>query len=319
MPLGLGDLATMLTTAPTERAKPVDGDLNDGCVAKLPCHPSPKDAIKRITPQTLVEVLRGKYHRPEHVLVIDCRYGYEFDGGHILDAHNVTSMEQAERLLFWPPPSEHRCLIFHCEFSSERAPRLALNVRHRDRALNEGRYPFLHYPEMYILEGGYAAFVEAFPAAVAPPGGYTPMASERHRDELAQCRRQRRTWTLGPAGKPVKRARIDDHFPHRHPNHRSNSSNGNEGGPRCDKALSQRLRSASQDSRLYRQHSPSTAMRFSHSQPVGHESDGDDYGGGMDDELASNTGCTQDMARLLTSVHDFECPLHEEVLSSCMY
>ena len=47
-------------------------------------------------------------------------------------------------------------LVFHCEFSSERGPRMARFVRERDRALNE--YPHLHYPELYILKGGYKEF-----------------------------------------------------------------------------------------------------------------------------------------------------------------
>ena len=43
-------------------------------------------------------------------------------------------------------------LVFHCEFSSERGPRMCRFVRERDRSVNE--YPALHYPELYILKGG---------------------------------------------------------------------------------------------------------------------------------------------------------------------
>ena len=51
-------------------------------------------------------------------------------------------------------------LIFHCEFSSERGPKMSRFLRDQDRELNKDCYPRLNYPEMYILEGGYKAFYE---------------------------------------------------------------------------------------------------------------------------------------------------------------
>lgn len=57
-------------------------------------------------------------------------------------------------------------IIFHCEFSSERGPRMCRFVRERDRAMNE--YPSLHYPELYILKGGYKEFFQDFKVR-APP------------------------------------------------------------------------------------------------------------------------------------------------------
>lgn len=56
-----------------------------------------------------------------------------------------------------PVSSEKRVLlVFHCEFSSERGPRMCRFVREKDRMVNE--YPNLHYPELYILKGGYKDF-----------------------------------------------------------------------------------------------------------------------------------------------------------------
>lgn len=57
-------------------------------------------------------------------------------------------------------------LIFHCEFSSERGPRMCRFIRKRDRAMNE--YPRLHYPELYILKGGYKEFFQQFQVRSAP-------------------------------------------------------------------------------------------------------------------------------------------------------
>lgn len=53
-------------------------------------------------------------------------------------------------------------IIFHCEFSSERGPSLLRFLRNQDRALNQDVYPYLHYPELYLLEGGYKSFYENF-------------------------------------------------------------------------------------------------------------------------------------------------------------
>lgn len=66
-----------------------------------------------------------------------------------------------------PSCSDRRVvIIFHCEFSSERGPRMCRFVRERDRAVNE--YPSLHYPELYILKGGYKEFFRDFKVRSAP-------------------------------------------------------------------------------------------------------------------------------------------------------
>lgn len=43
----------------------------------------------------------------------------------------------------------------------------------------------LKYPELYILDGGYATFYEQFPQR-CEPSGYTPMDCREHRSELAK-------------------------------------------------------------------------------------------------------------------------------------
>lgn len=55
--------------------------------------------------------------------IIDCRYPYEFEGGHIRGATNIYTEEGIKELVDTPVATP-TVLIFHCEFSSERGPKL---------------------------------------------------------------------------------------------------------------------------------------------------------------------------------------------------
>lgn len=82
-------------------------------------------------------------------------------------------------------------LIFHCEFSSERGPRMCRFIRERDRASND--YPSLYYPEMYILKGGYKDFFPQHPT-FCEPQDYRPMNHEDFKDEMKTFRLKTRSW-----------------------------------------------------------------------------------------------------------------------------
>jgi M-phase inducer tyrosine phosphatase len=67
--------------------------------------------------------------------VIDCRFDYEYNGGHIPGAVNINTTNQLEELLLGPSLMKPRpsvsgdsqkktILVFHCEFSAKRAPTL---------------------------------------------------------------------------------------------------------------------------------------------------------------------------------------------------
>jgi M-phase inducer tyrosine phosphatase len=67
--------------------------------------------------------------------VIDCRFDYEFNGGHVPGAININTTTQLEEYFLGttvnkPVPSvsgdgeSKHVLIFHCEFSAKRAPTL---------------------------------------------------------------------------------------------------------------------------------------------------------------------------------------------------
>ena len=56
--------------------------------------------------------------------------------------------------------NKNHVLIFHCEFSSERGPKMYRHLRSLDREINSDFYPRLNFPEIYVLEGGYKAFFQ---------------------------------------------------------------------------------------------------------------------------------------------------------------
>lgn len=72
--------------------------------------------------------------RIKRFVIIDCRFDYEYEGGHITDAINLSEMAAVDKALLGPcdlpepSTSEHgpaggkTVLIFHCEFSAKRAP-----------------------------------------------------------------------------------------------------------------------------------------------------------------------------------------------------
>ena len=126
-------------------------------------------------------------------IIIDCRYDYEYKGGHIDGAINIRCPEVLERLFFSnrallyhsdyldsikhdfegvinklqdlqnleehiPKDAPAPLIIFHCEFSQKRGPRALNALRKMDREINYNKFPYLHYPQLYIIEGGYKNF-----------------------------------------------------------------------------------------------------------------------------------------------------------------
>lgn len=140
----------------------------------------PTDSIPRIDRSTLLEVLDGKYN--EHFdskLVIDCRFEYEYEGGHIGSAINYNDKDLLTSHLFRTPMEGRTLLIFHCEYSAHRAPLMARHIRAQDRAANAECYPRLTYPDVYILEGGYSGFF-AEHASRCEPQAYVEMDAAEH-------------------------------------------------------------------------------------------------------------------------------------------
>lgn len=54
-------------------------------------------------------------------------------------------------------------VIFHCEFSQNRAPKSYKFFRSLDRLRNQQNYPHLSFPELCVLDGGYKLFHSQYP------------------------------------------------------------------------------------------------------------------------------------------------------------
>ncbi len=139
----------------------------------------------------MISLIDGTYcDSIDSFAIIDCRYPFEYSGGHIAGAENISCPNVLEKRFFSNPTKNPKnVVIFHCEYSLQRAPRMyfslmikrALHFRSTDRQLNE--YPSLFYPEMYILQGGYKNFYTKY-AHRCDPQDYVSMNSADYREEL---------------------------------------------------------------------------------------------------------------------------------------
>jgi M-phase inducer tyrosine phosphatase len=171
----------------------------------------------RINCKTLDNLLDGMYNSAiAKFTVIDCRFDYEYNGGHIPGAININTTTAVEEFLLGPnlqkpKPSvsgdsnKKTILVFHCEFSAKRAPTFAKHLRARDRAMNNHFYPKIYYPEVYILEGGYCQYFKTSAHRCLPPA-YVRMDDPKHlasrREDLDQFRKVRfgRNKSVGDVG-----------------------------------------------------------------------------------------------------------------------
>lgn len=142
--------------------------------------------LKYIKTSALVDLLEGK-HTIDYE-IIDARYPYEFEGGHISGAKNIFRTEDITSYFFEKAtinPEKKKAFIFHCEFSSERGPAMLKHLRQLDRKINE--YPKLNYPEIYLLKDGYKEFFQNH--SFLTTGSYVPMLDCNFAQELRKFRR----------------------------------------------------------------------------------------------------------------------------------
>ncbi|OHT05905.1 Rhodanese-like domain containing protein [Tritrichomonas foetus] len=154
--------------------KSVAFDLKANTSAPFPVIPF-KGNVPHISPETMCKILSGSYkERFESVHIIDCRFNYEHEGGHIKGSLNCNDPAFLKEK-FFKDPMEKALVIFHCEFSQNRGPEVASIFRSIDRKMNKECYPKLFYPNVYVLHGGYKDFYNKYPEWC--DGGYTKMVN----------------------------------------------------------------------------------------------------------------------------------------------
>ncbi len=135
-------------------------------------------SILRLSPQQVANLLtQPQQHGFDAVCVIDCRYGYEYDAGHIKGALNVQTEKGILDLYQKVKQVAARtCFVFHCEYSQNRGPSMMYKFRGIDR--NYHKYPELACPSLCLLVGGYRPFFAHFPDMC--DGGYVEMRDPEH-------------------------------------------------------------------------------------------------------------------------------------------
>jgi len=180
-------------------------------------HPS----LRSITCHTLAHLMKGSFKNTVHSYrIIDARYRFEYEGGHINGAENWQHGEDEKFISAFLPttaldaaPAFHpdnekkrEILIFHCEFSSQRGPDFYMKLRERDRQLNQNVYPALYHPECYLLHLGYKEFYSQYPELCS--GKYTTMVDPKHENDLRKMRAKSKSWSGGTIMRTGRMARL---------------------------------------------------------------------------------------------------------------
>ncbi|GJD09855.1 hypothetical protein Gasu2_40800 [Galdieria sulphuraria] len=158
-------------------AKPLI-EVQTDLAGNKPSTQTDKDSIFFISARTAAQAILNTTTSSLNIIIIDCRFPYEYEGGHIRNAYNCYIPKQIEDLLCppgWETQPVADAIIFYCEYSSHRAPKMSQNLRSLDRNAHFHSYPFLSYPHLYIISKGYREFYIEFPELCVPQGGYTPM------------------------------------------------------------------------------------------------------------------------------------------------
>uniref|UniRef100_A0A8C5SMJ6 protein-tyrosine-phosphatase n=1 Tax=Laticauda laticaudata TaxID=8630 RepID=A0A8C5SMJ6_LATLA len=156
--------------------------------------------LKYIDPEMIVAVLNGSFSVfITQCVIIDCRFPYEYAGGHIKGAVNLPMEQDVEDFLLKKPlvssGNKRIIVVFHCEFSSEPcSPAFA--------DLGPGLAHSVSQPTITqsstILQRGYKDF---FLKSYCEPQSYRPMHHKDFKEDLRTFRTRSRTW----AGEKSKR------------------------------------------------------------------------------------------------------------------
>lgn len=148
-----------------------------------------KDSFKVITSDEFAILLKEKTymnHKFDSVTTLDGRFEYEFEGGRVLGAQNITTRD-AIAYIYDALPGGNMCIVFHCEFSQNRGPYLMKLFRKYDREQNMKEHPKLKFPNLFLLKDGYKQFYIDHPELCI--NGYVPMRDKKYvlNGQLKKC------------------------------------------------------------------------------------------------------------------------------------
>lgn len=204
--MSLNDAEIMSALARSENRNEPEliGDLSKSYA--LPLMEGRHRDLKSISSNTVARLLKGEFdNQVASYRIIDCRYPYEFEGGHIRGAKNLYTHEQILEEFLSAQQTElqqqqnadagnkRNIIIFHCEFSSERGPKMSRFLRSLDRERNTNAYPALHYPEIYLLHNGYKEFFET-QSEMCQPNAYRPMLEPAFNEAYRHFRAKSKSW-----------------------------------------------------------------------------------------------------------------------------
>ncbi|KAL7714517.1 protein-tyrosine-phosphatase [Entamoeba marina] len=156
----------------------------------LPCNHQ-LYGVSTINCETFKKAIKDKME----LVIIDCRYPYEYEAGHLDGSINIWNEIDLLRKFPVKNRSTHSkdILVFYCEFSRTRGPALARKLRQFDMKIAND---ILNYNDIYVIEGGYEVISESLKEWCI--GSYVKMDDLDHKNSkkkyvklCCDCRKQR--------------------------------------------------------------------------------------------------------------------------------
>ena len=132
-------------------------------------------SIHGISTNTLKRLMQ--IHNQTKIVILDCRYSYEYKGGHITGAINIKNAEDLDKIYHRNYP-QNTIFVFHCEFSKNRGKAMLRKFKELDRSYSLMTTYSYKYENVYLLVGGYKQFYMQFPNLCV--GSYTEMRDDRY-------------------------------------------------------------------------------------------------------------------------------------------
>ena len=201
--------------------------------APVPFFVDPDRGVPSVRPEALASVVaretgsRGELfcERPGRASfathVLDVRFPHEFRGGHIRGSVNVWNPVELHRTLLEMIGGGRRvanraanasrdAFVLVCDGSGERAVRAFRHFRNLDRNDHLADYPALTIPHVFVLHGGFEAFVARLPRACTGPSVRRDEAMFA-RERVAVSAAARDAWRV--AGTATRLSRAPDARP----------------------------------------------------------------------------------------------------------